>query len=106
MAAHSWSQLHAPTGELPLQVWLPGQSDSVAETQPWASATQVTSVVVEEQDVELPVAAQPAGCVGQPHMPLAAVQICAPTHAVSAPHTVHPVVVLITQVCDPPPVPH
>ena len=46
--------------------------------QPWASAAQVTSVVVEEQDVELPVAAQPEGWVGQTHTPLAAVQICAP----------------------------
>ena len=96
------SQLHAPIGELPLQVWRVGHSDSVADTQPCASATQVTSVVVEEQDVELPLGAQPAGCVGHTHVPLAAVQICAPAHAVTAPHTVQPVAVFITQVCVPP----
>jgi hypothetical protein len=100
------SQLHAPIGELPLQVWRVGHSDSVAEMQPCASATQVTSVVVDEHEVELPVAAQPAGCVGHTHVPLATVQICAPTHAVAAPQTVQPVAVFITQVCEPAPEAH
>ena len=100
------SQLHAPIGDAPLQVWRVAHGDSVAETQPCASAVQVTSVLVEAQDVELPLGAQPAGCVGHAHVPLAGVQICAPAHAVTAPQTVHPVVVFITQVCVAPPEAH